>query len=97
MKGDGEAMALVFYAQVAPAWWPWQAVSLSNEKIARVEAKRPGFFVDNGAFKGYGMEPGLWYSRLIAFVNRVLRRYPNAKVLVVLPDVLDDGPPTYFP
>ena len=83
--------ALVFYAQVAPAWWPWQAVSLSNGRIPRVDAEKPAFFVDNGAFMGYSVDPGLWYSRLIAFVDSVLRRHPGSTVLVVLPDVLDDG------
>ena len=84
-------MALVFYAQVAPSWWPWQAVSLSNGRIPRLEAGEQWFFVDNGAFRGYRAAPGLWYSRLAAFVDRVLRRYPGARVLAVLPDVLDDG------
>ena len=84
----------MFYAQVAPPWWPWQAVSLGNGRLPRLETREQWFFVDNGAFKGYYADPGLWYSRLIAFVDSILRRYPHSRVLVVLPDRLDDGEAT---
>lgn len=89
--GDEGLQPLVFYAQVAPSWWPWQAVSLSNMRVPRLETREQWFFVDNGAFKGYYADSGLWYSRLVVFVDAILRRYPGARVLAVLPDRLDDG------
>ena len=93
MMGSGRS-ATRFYAQGAPRWWPFQLVSLANQ---RLPPKRYGFYsilVDNGmwAFGKDGGRPDLdkWYHRLLVFVRDVERLRRPEEIVVVLPDWLGD-------
>ena len=83
-----------FYAALAPEWWPFQVVSVSNR---RLPPRRPGFYaiiVDNGMFAMYlrGARPPLdrWYSLLASFVHDVERLRAPREVIIVLPDWVGD-------
>ena len=88
-------MPLRLFLQTAPAWWPFQLVSLANQRIPPVT--EPGFYrilVDNGMYGFYktGLRPSLdqWYHRLMVFVRDVERLRRPAELAVILPDWLYD-------
>ena len=80
-------MAIRFYSQGAPSWWPYHVLTLSSPNLP-VGAFPESVIVDNNAFTFYrrGSFPQLdqWVARIARVAHRASSF--SAEVVVVLPD-----------